>query len=147
MQIKLFSIPVPGGEALNEEMNAFLRSKKVLQTESHFVNSAQGTFWCFCIKYLDDATSQGKAEKIDYRQVLDETAFNRFAQFREIRKKLAIAEGIPAYAIFTDEELAGMAKLAALTQATVRSVKGIGEKKVEKYGHHFTISQDDETSK
>jgi len=53
MQIKIFSIPIPGGEALNEEMNLFLRSKKVLHVDSRLVNHAQGAFWCFCIKYLD----------------------------------------------------------------------------------------------
>jgi hypothetical protein len=29
MQIKLFTIPILGGEKLNEELNLFLRSKKV----------------------------------------------------------------------------------------------------------------------
>jgi len=28
MQIKIFTIPIIGGEKMNEEMNVFLRSKK-----------------------------------------------------------------------------------------------------------------------
>ena len=136
MQIKIFNIPIPGGEEINEEMNKFLRSKKVLQTESQLVNNASGAFWCFCIKYLDEAP-QGTRKKVDYQQVLDQESFQRFTAMRKVRKQLAQDEGIPAYAIFTDEELAGLAQLEALTPATMRSVKGIGEKKIEKYGNHF----------
>ena len=146
MQIKIFNIPIPGGEQMNDEKNAFLRTQKVLQTESQVVSNAQGTFWCFCVKYLDE-TPQGKIQKVDYREVLDEATFQRFAEMRKVRKQLAQDEGIPAYAIFTDEELAGLAKLETLTLAAMRNVKGIGEKKVEKYGNHFINQQTDETGK
>lgn len=43
MQIKIFNIPIPGGEVMTEEMNSFLRSRRVLQTESHIVNNGQGS--------------------------------------------------------------------------------------------------------
>ena len=39
--------------------------------------------------------------------------------------------------VFTNEELAELAKIEGLTEAKMKSVKGIGQKKVEKYGHHF----------
>jgi superfamily II DNA helicase RecQ len=35
------------------------------------------------------------------------------------------------------EELAGMAKIETLTLVTMKTVKNIGEKKVEKYGRRF----------
>lgn len=136
MQIKIFTIPILGGEALNEEMNVFLRTKKVLQTEHQLVSHALGVFWCFCVKFIDEQV-EGKPQKVDYMKVLDEVTFKRFSRLREIRKQLSTAEGIPAYAIFTDEELAELAKIEDLTPASMRSVKGIGEKKVEKYGQHF----------
>ncbi|MFM9947020.1 MAG: hypothetical protein ACKV1O_03705 [Saprospiraceae bacterium] len=47
MQIKFFTIPVMGGEALAEELNVFLRSKKILQVEQQLVSEAQGSAWCF----------------------------------------------------------------------------------------------------
>ena len=140
MQIKIFNIPIPGGEAMTEEMNIFLRSSRVLQTESHIVNNGQGSFWSFCIKYLAASSSTGgstKRKKVDYKEVLDEISFQRFARMREIRKVLAKDEGIPAYAIFTDEELAGLAKIENLTPAEMQTVKGIGDKKVAKYSSHF----------
>ena len=122
---------------MTEEMNAFLRTRRILQTESHLVSSEQGTFWCFCIKYLDEKAPVSGRKKKDYKKELDEMSFQRFARMREIRKKLAKEEGIPAYLIFSDEELAGLAKIEELTPAAMRTVKGIGEKKVEKFGPHF----------
>lgn len=53
MQIKIFTIPIMGGEKLTEDLNAFLRSRKILQTESQLVQDGQGAFWCFCIKYIE----------------------------------------------------------------------------------------------
>ncbi len=68
---------------------------------------------------------------------MDEASFQRFSRMREIRKSLSLKNAIPAYAIFTDEELSELAKIEALTLAVMKSVKGVGEKKVEKYGMHF----------
>lgn len=140
MQIKLYTIPILGGELLTEEMNIFLRSKKILQTESHLVEEKQSTFWCFCIKYIDDVRIQDKIAttvKVDYKEVLDAISFQRFSRYREIRKKVAQDDAVPAYSVFTDEELSGLAKIEILTLQNMKSVQGIGQKKVEKYGSFF----------
>lgn len=145
MQIKIFTIPIMGGEMLADEMNVFLRSKKVLQVENQLVSQAQGAFWCFCIKYLDDiAAGERERQKIDYKQVLDEETFKRFARLREIRKRVAAEEGSPAFVVFTDEELAAFAKIDPLDAAAMKGVKGVGDKKIEKYGHHFLTKPADE---
>lgn len=141
MQIKIFTIPTLGGEMLTDEMNVFLRSKKILQIE----NQLQGASWCFCIKYLDDiAAAERDKQKVDYMKLLDAETFKRFSALRVIRKRLADEEGIRAYIVFTDAELAEMAKMGAITPAALRTVQGIGEKKVEKYGHHFYSKPTDE---
>ncbi|MCB9283821.1 MAG: HRDC domain-containing protein [Lewinellaceae bacterium] len=145
MQIILFTIPLLGGEAVNEEMNAFLRSKKIVQIENKLVGKGKGAFWSFCIKYTDDEAGRQR-ERVDYREVLDPESFKRFAAMREIRRRLAREESIPAYAIFTDEELAELAKIEDITTSKMQQVRGIGEKKVERYGHHFITSIADEKS-
>lgn len=145
MQIKIFSIPIIGGEAINEDLNAFLRSKKVVQVESQLVSAGNGAFWVFCVKYSEDENSRQR-ERIDYREVLDESSFQRFAVMREIRRKLSREESVPAYTIFTDEELAELAKVEELTAAKMKRVKGVGEKKVERYGSYFISKAADETS-
>lgn len=145
MRIKIFSIPVVGGDRLLQEMNAFLSSKKILEVEKQLVSHGQNAFWSFCITYIEGGVVL-QPGKVDYKEVLDEESFQRFARMREIRKRLAQEEGVPAYAIFTDKELAAMAKAERLTAAAMKEVKGVGEKKVEKYGHHFITKKEDEKS-
>lgn len=143
MQIKMYSIPVMGGELLMEEMNVFLRTKKVLQVEKHFLPTSQSGSWTFCISYLDDVSITDKDKpKTDYSKILDEAGFKRFTKMREIRKRLATEDALPAYAIFTDEELSNIAKIEDLSLAKIKTIKGIGDKKVEKYGQHFLIKTD-----
>lgn len=139
MQIKIYAIPLPGGETQTEEMNLFLRSKKVLEVSEQVVSNERGAYWCFRIRYLDEAPA-GERQKVDYREVLDKETFQRFSRLREIRKQVALDESVPPFAIFSDAELAELAKTDPLTPAAMRGVKGIGEKKVEKYGARFTES-------
>lgn len=142
MQIKIFTIPILGGEAFNEELNTFLRSHRIISVEDQFVQSGSGGWWVFKVQYGEGAAPANDRERVrvDYKQVLDEATFKRFADLRDIRKKISDAESIPAYVIFTDEELAEMAKLEALTEADMKNIKGIGKKKMEKYGRHFLSS-------
>jgi Superfamily II DNA helicase len=137
MQLKFFSIQAPGGEHTAEEMNLFLRSKKILSVERHLSVTERGTYWHVCIEYLDEASAYGSKEKVDYKKILDDDSFARFARYKEIRKAIAQEESLPAYAVFTDEELAAMAKMAALTATEMLKIKGISEKKVEKYLTRF----------
>ncbi len=147
MQVKIFNIPVPGGEMLNEEMNVFLRSKRVLSVEHQLVLSGQNPYLCFVVRFLEDyAGGTGTGKKIDYREALDPTIFGRFANFKDIRKRVAQEDGVPAFAVFTDEELAELAKIEPLNAAAMKSIKGIGEKRVEKYGRHFFTKLKDEKS-
>lgn len=146
MQIKVLSVPVSGDEGMNEELNRFLRTHKVLQVEQQLVTDASGSYWTFCIRYVDVATkvSPEKKERIDYRTVLSAEDFGKFSKLRVIRKAIATEESIPAFAVFTDEELAGIAQLKELSLKSMQSVKGIGEKKCEKYGERFIKEMTDE---
>ncbi len=147
MQVKIFSIPVIGGEALNEDLNAFLRSKKIVQMEQQLLQHGSGAIWSFCIRYTEDYSPFNKSkEKTDYKEVLDEAAFKRFLDLREIRKKVAKQESLPAYAVFTDEELSEIAKIEDLTLVRLGEIKGVGIKKVEKFGGHFVNPSSNEKS-
>lgn len=124
---------------LNNEMNKFIATHKILEIEQHFVFDGKNGLWSFCIRYLQATTSDGTSptqnrEKVDYKQVLDETHFSIFSKLRVIRKELAEQDAVPAYAIFTDEELSKIAQLENITGANIKSIQGIGEKKRLKYG-------------
>lgn len=158
MQIRIFTIPLLPDAKDVDELNHFLRSNKVIDIKKELAMVDGNSFWTFCITYMlsshnnsDTASSSGnRPSKVDYKEVLDETTFARFARMRKLRKQIAESEAIPAYAVFTDAELAEMAKLEVLDTANMLKIPGIGKKKVEKYGNAFCLTDytllDDEES-
>lgn len=143
MQYEVFAVPVVGGEEAMERLNRFLRGHKVVQVDKELVRMGECAYWSFCITYLLSNLSSGtplfpysteRKEKIDYKEALDENHFKVFSQLRTIRKKIAEEDAVPAYAVFTDAELAALSRLDNLTEQEMLKVEGIGKKKVEKYG-------------
>lgn len=137
MQIKYFTIPAFDSGVTSEEMNKFLRSHRVLEMQQEFVSVENGAYWCISIKYMQSETTgiyPNKKEKVDYRKLLSEETFVIFEKLREHRKQIAKDDAVPAYAVFTDEELAEIAKLNEISEQKIKTIKGIGEKKTEKYG-------------
>jgi len=138
MQIKIFRIPSVGNALLEEEMNTFLRSKKVVKLDCYLSPEPSGAAWCYSIQYIEDGKAgfKGRTE-VDWREKLTPEAFARFDRLRELRKALAEQEGVPPYAIFNNEELAGIAQMSKPTRAEMEKVKGVGPQKMEKYGAAF----------
>lgn len=101
--------------------------------------------WSFCITYMLPNKQEGinmvkpvgGGLKVDYKEILPTEVFDRFSQFRKLRKQIADDEAIPAYAVFTDAELAEIAKLEHLTLDAMNRIPGVGKKKLEKYGEKF----------
>ena len=151
MQIKLFTIPTLESESANEEMNKFLRSHQVIGLQQEFVPDKNGAYWCFSIKYIQGENTNSfpsKKEKIDYREVLDQSTFKIFSKLRECRKEIAKNDAVPAYAVITDAELSAIAKLSEISLEKIKTIKGIGTKKLEKYGKQILeMYQKDETSR
>lgn len=139
MQVKIFMVPIWDTEEGTKTLNAFLRGNKILEVREELVQQNQNAYWCFSVHYLEGGEREvGKRKKkIDYRKVLDEETFQKFSKLREIRKKVAADEGISAYIVFTDEELAQMAQLEVITAKELLKIKGVGEKKVERFGKFF----------
>lgn len=121
---------------LEEEMNLFLRSHRIAVVDKHF--SETTTSWCFCITYTEGNVQQPysqqvRKEKVDYKEVLNEETFARFSRLREARKQIANEEAIPAYSVFTNEELAAIAAIDDLAEGSIASIAGIGDKRAAKY--------------
>lgn len=136
MQIKIFTIPVQDSDYFINEMNRFMQTNRILEVEQHFYNNGDKCFWAFCIHYLE--YNQGMTsihhEKVDYKQVLDEAHFDIFSKLREIRKRIAMEDAVPAFAVFIDEELANISIMKEINSAEMKCLKGIGEKRMIKYG-------------
>ena len=146
MQIKVFTLPLQPLDEQTEEMNHFLRANKVVDVKKELALMDGNHVWTFCVTYIAGAKPQNqqpngaqnlRQPKVDYKDVLEPDVFARFSALRKLRKAIADEEAIPAYAVFTDAELAEVAKLHPITEKALRSVSGIGAKKVEKYGAFF----------
>jgi superfamily II DNA helicase RecQ len=135
MQIKLFTIPIMGVSDYNEELNVFLRSNKIIEIEKELVQSATGAYWCIYISYLElTHVEKSPKERIDYLKELEPDVFAKFSDLRKIRKEMAAKENVSAFVIFTDAELAEIAKQEEISLAVLKKVKGVGKAKIEKYG-------------
>ena len=139
MQLKVFILPIKNLVAAEAEMNAFLRSHRMLAVKKEFVPDGENSFWTFCVEYLESApvASSGGGlsgrPKVDYKEVLKPEEFEVFSRLREWRKGVAEKEGVPVYVVFTNEQLAEMVKKRVSTKAALKEIEGVGEARVEKY--------------
>lgn len=141
-QYSTFYVPLADNGEIQETMNAFLRSHRVLKVDKVFADNG----WAFCVEWLDGAASfphSGRsAQRVDYREVLEPAAFAVFSKLRERRKTLANADGVPPYMVMTDAQLAAIAQLKERTLAALKAVEGIGEARADKYGKAFLTALD-----
>lgn len=140
MQLKFFNVPL-FSETDEDAINRFLRSVRVLEIKRELIVLKESAYWAICVTYLpglNNESGQTQAKgKVDYKNVLSETEFKKFCLLRKIRKQLAESDAVPAFAVFTDAELADISRLEVVSISGLKSVNGIGEKKIEKYGDRF----------
>ena len=60
-----------------------------------------------------------------------------FEKLKKLRTKLANAQGVPAYAVFSDATLRGMCARLPQTRTELMEVSGVGVGKAERYGERF----------
>ena len=139
MRLEFFSVPVRDGAAAARELNRFLASHKVSALERGLVQDGPNSCWSVCVTVVDDgAKGQGARKgRIDYREVLSAADFAVFAELRSLRKELAQRDGVPAYALFTNEQLAAMARQRPQTADELGRIEGVGASRVEKYATAF----------
>ena len=56
---------------------------------------------------------------------------------RSLRTRLARAQNVPAYVVFSDRTLVELATHRPTTAAAMREIHGIGDTKLERYGADF----------
>lgn len=144
MQIQVFSINILSPSETQEDLNKFLRGHKVLSIQKEYdVNRG---VWSFAVEYLENSSpevSLGKsAEKIDYKEILNPEEFERFAELRKRRKKIAAEEAIPAFAVFTDRELSEMSKFNDLSFSDLIGIDGINKGRASRFGKRILEDQE-----
>lgn len=115
MRLHFLPIPVHSSTAAEAELNHFLATHRVLGIDRQFISDGSGSSWALCISYVEgsvvgaaSAPNQDSSSKkrLDYRDLLPPAEFLLFVKLRDLRKQLAEREGVPPYAVFTNEQLA-----------------------------------------
>lgn len=139
MQMAFYSIPARADPTMQEELNLFLRSHRVLTVHREFVPQGDNSFWALAVEYMSGAApagtnpARGGKNRVDYKAVLSPEDFALFAKLRDWRKAAAEQEGIPLYAVLTNEQLATISKDRPSSRAQLQKIDGIGEAKAGKY--------------
>jgi superfamily II DNA helicase RecQ len=141
MKMQFFTISIADLQAATDALNAFLAAHRVVHVERHFVAEGANSVWSICVSYTEGesrpAADRRQQKKVDYRDTLSEPQFAVFAKLRTLRKTLADQEGVPAYALFTNEQLADMVRRPVLSLESLAGLDGVGQARVEKYGGAF----------
>ena len=112
MKLRLFHVPVHGGEEQEAALNQLLASVRVLHIEQQFVSNAEWSYWAISVtidEMVNRPKKSPKRDSVDYKEVLNAEDFALFAVLRQLRKTVSEREGIPVYGVFSNAQLAEMA--------------------------------------
>jgi len=135
-------LPAHGNAAMEEEMNLFIRTHRVVNTQKVFGHSDGSACWHFCIEYIaegspPETTPRNGRNSIDYKDILSDEEFAIFVRLRDMRKQIAHRDGIPVFSVATNEQFAQMVQNRCRTIADLKKIPGLGEGKLTKYGTFF----------
>ena len=140
MPFRIFLIPVLYSDEATEELNAFIAGHRVAHIERKWIDQGAQSAYVFCVEYVlasptrdGNPRSQLSRNQIDYKTILSPDEFTIFSLLRHLRKELSQQEGVPVFALFSNEQLAQMVQRRCASKSDLLGIEGIGEAKVEKY--------------
>ncbi len=143
MRLHFVVIPIHGGSAVEDELNHFMTSRRVAAVDRQFVPDGARSAWAICVTYVDGGaaapgvTDPSSKKGVDYRDQLPPAEFLIYSKLRDLRKQLAQRDGVPPYALFTNEQLAEMVRRSVRTAAELSTIEGVGPTRIEKYAVAF----------
>ena len=142
MKLHFFAIDarIPDEEDV-QELNRILATERIVSVDKQLVVQESGSYWSICVTSAavksKDSKPGSRPKRIDYRDVLNEQDFSIFARLRTLRKELAERDGVPAYALFTNEQLADLVRKRVTSKQAMEAIQGVGAGRIEKYGDTF----------
>ena len=146
MSLHCFTIPALQPEPAQSELNAFLARGQVVGVQRAFVADGSNSFWTFLVELAPGAAplpadlrasataaARPRGGSVDYKQVFNPADFARYAALREQRRLLASSEGVPVYAVFSNEQLAEMVRQQVYSRAGLAAIDGVGPARVARY--------------
>ena len=146
--LHFFAIPALDAQAAQDELNQFLAQHRVVTIEKQWLVAGSDSHWAVCVTVAAGpgplpaalklpVSKGGRTDKVDYREVLPPDEFAVFAVLRSLRQTMASQEGVPPYALFTNEQLADMARQRPHSLEALRAINGVGDARAGKYGAAF----------
>jgi len=141
MKVKVFTISCLAPLLAEEELNRFIASHRVSSIERQLVADGAASFWTVCVTWTDGEASSpadgAKRGRVDYREVLSPDEFSLYDRLRTLRKQRADAEGLPPYAVFTNEQLSAMVRQRVMSPKALAAIEGVGEARLARFGAAF----------
>jgi superfamily II DNA helicase RecQ len=144
MSLHFFFVPAARPSLAQAELNSFLSQERVLTLTREFVADGANSGWALCVEVAAGAAELpptlraghgGKrGDAVDYKQVLSAADFDVYAALRDQRKLMAQTDGVPVYAVFSNEQLAQIVSRQCQTLADLAQIEGVGQARVDKYG-------------
>ncbi len=140
MKLKFFLIPIDYYQEPEAELNRFLSSHQVITIDRKLVVRQEQPCWAICIEYLSvgDVSLGSKKSvvarsRVDYKTILSEEEFLIFSELRKLRKEISLEEGVPVYALFSNEQLATISQKQCRSRVELDQIDGIGVAKLDKF--------------
>lgn len=157
MPFRTYFIPLRAPRDVEDELNSFLRSHRVVHLERRWLERPDELGWSFFIEYQEPAPSSSKVkqqsgERVDWRDKLAPADFALFCRLKDWRRGVAEAETVPAFMVFSNQQLATIAERRITSREDLAKVPGVGEAKLQRYSEPlFTVirefgSASDETN-
>ena len=100
--------------------------------------------WCLAVEYVENGVPQANSgggefqrPRVDYKQTLAPADFAVFSKLRDVRKQISEQEGIPVFAVFSNEQLAAFAQKRPQTRTALQEIDGVGAGKGNRYGERM----------
>ena len=147
MKVRVFTLRFDAarGGFVDDELRAFMVEADVLQVEQHFFEHEASPWLLLVMRYRDTevrdrfglpmrAPAARPAEEPSEAHALDPAQRRTYDALRAWRNARSRTDGVPAYVILTNRQLAAVARATPTSTSGLDAVDGFGERKREAYG-------------
>jgi superfamily II DNA helicase RecQ len=123
-----------------EALNSFMQSVSVKKTATQLISAGQANYWSILVFFMDLQPLEEIHENTSEKQpTFDPINLNteertRYNALRTWRADTASKENFPQYIIAHNSQLGAIAKLNPTITDDLFGIKGLGERKIAKYG-------------